>query len=321
MLKTPPCIRLLVGCLETDSFGGGDTSDDTGTTGLTLGGSPRSSSSYGVSSSSRFGGSSGDSSFTSSSVRSTLGDLSARLPSFASGTLIGRSAKLYTAHYLIKAKNIGSQALSGVQIAHGPLPFGAEFDASRSDTSCILNSKTVECTIDLASGAQKELSLVYKAGGSMSCSFARLLEKARATVHAVTGSTNANQVVTSVTCRMESMDSASSQSSLSNSSVLGTGLQTTQGTGATATKISKDSGYKQDYKPYTAVLPRTGVMHDYFASVGTDNRNMIIQRQYTESSISALPVFVVSILSASIVFVILKRSFTTLSTRNRENNY
>ncbi len=313
MLKTPPCIRLLVGCLETDSFGGGDASDDTGTTGLTLGGSSRSSSSYGVSSSSRFGGSSGDSSFTSSSVRSTLGDLSARLPSFASGTLIGRSAKIYTAHYLIKAKNIGSQALQSIKIAHGPLPFGAEFDASRSDASCILNSKTVECTIDLASGAQKELSLVYKAGGSMSCSFARLLEKARATVHAVTGATNANQVVTSVTCRMESMDSASSQSSLSNSSVLGTGLQTTQGTGATATKSSKDFGYKQGYKPYTAVLPRTGVMHDYFASVGTDNRNMIIQRQYTESSISAVPVFVVSVLSASIIFVILKRSFSSLS--------
>jgi hypothetical protein len=112
---------------------------------------------------------------------------------------------------------------------------------------------------------------------------------------------------------MESMDSASSQSSLSNSSVLGTGLQTTQGTGATATKSSKDFGYKQGYKPYTAVLPRTGVMHDYFASVGTDNRNMIIQRQYTESSISAVPVFVVSVLSASIIFVILKRSFSSLS--------
>jgi hypothetical protein len=315
MLKDPPCIRLLVGCSGTDTGGGGDASGDTGSVGLTLGGASRSSSTSGISSSARDSVSS-----VASSARSTLGDLSARLPSFASGTLIGKSAKLYTAHYIITAKNIGSQALQGVKIAHGPLPFGAEFDASRSEKSCILNSKIVECTIDLASGAQKDLSLVYKAGGSMSCAFARLLEKAKTTVNSVTG--NASQVVTTVTCRMESADGASSLSSRdvstgdgfnqSFSSLGATGNSTgllTQGSGAlSGTAGSKVSDYKQGYKQYSAVLPRTGVLQDYFASVGTP-QSMIIQRHSTESSFSVIPLITLSLLSIVIVYGLLKGSF------------
>lgn len=302
MLKDPPCIRRLVGCLGSDYVGGGGDA----TVGLTLGGSSRSSSSDSVQRSASAGSSSLGSE-VSSSVRSTLGDLSARLPSFASGTLIGRSAKLYTARYVIKAKNVGSQALQGVKISHGPLPFGAEFDSQKSDRSCFLNAKTVECSIDLASGVEKELSLVYKAGGSMSCAFARLLEKAKATIQSVTGSANANLVVTTVTCRMESID-APTQGSLNNSSVFGTGLQTARGTGTVVGSNGfKDSGYKQGYKQYVTVLPRTGVLHDYFASVGVP-KTMIIQRHTAESSFSMIPVTLLSLVSIVAVFVLLKRS-------------
>lgn len=306
MLPEPPCIRLLVGCSDSDS-GRANVTGDSGSAG-----SNRSlrSSTTGIGDS--LGG-------ATSSVRSTLGDLSARLPSFASGTLIGRSAKLYTAHYIITARNVGRSALQGVKITHGPMPFGAEFSALESDKSCFLSSTAVECTIDLAQGAQKELSLVYKAGGSMSCTFARLLQKAKTTLNGVTGTANAGQVVTTVTCRMEAVDNGFSQGSSSSSLASVNTTVVAQGSGSIAgTSGTKDIGYKQGYKDFTTVIPRTGAMQDLFASVDRQS-SMIIQRHVTESSFFALPIFMISLVSIFIVCLILQRSFSgSASVRSRK---
>lgn len=296
MLKDPPCIRLLVGCSETD--GGASSNDsDTGSTGLTLGGSSRAS----ASSSSRSSTYDYD-----ASPSSSLRDLSTRLPSFASGTLINRSAKEYMAHYTLTVRNLGSRALQGIKISHGPLPFGAEFLAQKSDKNCFLNSKTVECTLDLGPGASKDLSLMYKAGGSMSCSFARLLEKAKVTLNSLTGSTNANSVVTSVTCRMESSDIASANGvemgSNSNSDV----QNVISGSGKLLGSSGfKGDGFKQGYKQYQTVMPRTGAMHDYFASVETP-KNMIIQHQNTSLTFSVIPILLLSVISIFTVFALFK---------------
>lgn len=304
MLTSPPCVRLLVGCLSSDI--GSPSSESTGT-----------SSSH---SSLSIDGSSSRSSSSRSSVepiaRSSLADLSARLPSFASGTLITRSTKEYTAHYLISARNIGTSALQGITITHGPLPFGAEFLPKESDALCSQSGKEVACRIDLPSGSAKELALVYKASGSMSCSLARLLQKAKATMNAVTGSTNANAVVTTVTCRMQSTDigllqGSSDGSALGSSSSLAS-VNTTvvvQGSGLiVGMSGSKDIGHKQVYKEYTTIIPRTGAMQDLFASVDGQN-SMIIQRHVGESSFFALPIFIISLVSIFIVCLMLQRSF------------
>lgn len=298
MLKNPPCIRLLVGCLETDSSST-DTSSDSAHVGLTLGGR-RSSSTEGSSSSSS----------RTPSTSTSLSGLEAYLPSYASGALISRSQKLYRAHYTLTARNISTSSLQGVKIVHGPLPFGAEFDAQRSDPSCLLQLKTVECTINLPSGAQRDLSVTYKASHSMSCAFARLLEKAKAKITSLSGVSSDAQVTVSVTCAMESETSDQGFGMRSNTPIIG--QKPIEGSGGLfGASGFKDSGYKQGYSTTIAVMPRTGAMHDYFASVATPT-NMIIQRHEQISSFSMIPILMLSILSVVVFFVVLKRSIRTI---------
>lgn len=254
MLPDPPCIDLLYGCSDTDI--GGDTSTSR-------------SSSY---SSER--SSSSSSSFSSTS--SSGGPFTSRYSS--------QSVRLSA--YTVTASNRGTETVTGLAFLHGPIPSGAEFDASRSSPECVQSETFIQCTVNLEPGESKNFDITYRVNNATSCALARPLQSV-----SVMGQSTETQVALSVACVMKSeaglqgssASSSFSSSSSSSSSVVSVVVdeQLTHAAGtADTTKAVTDTkagviGYKDEdlgkgkggkgYKPYPK--PRAGAVSDYFTRV------------------------------------------------------
>ena len=316
MLPVPPCIPGLVGCDDTSdatsgTFGGSSNGGSSGFGGSS-GTSSRSSGSTGFSVN---GGGSIDASGLRNGIQNGLnsagngasalgGALGSAGSNLASGVRtagsnlangVGSAASAATkkaqryAQYLITATNRGKDAVKGFSFTHGPLPFGAEFDPSRSSPECTQVGTAVQCTSDLAPGEKKDFTLAYKAGNSFSCAIARALQSVKSAAASLTGSSSSN-VTTSVNCSMKTVSGA--QSSGTGSSAVNQGQSGANGYGAGGTMASSSgafagaglqgsilgtdalngtgNGSKKGYKPYDGVrMPRTGA-GDFFAGSRTD---------------------------------------------------
>ncbi len=90
--------------------------------------------------------------------------------------------------------------LKGLRLEHGPVPFGATFDPSRSGKSCSLLQKIVGCTKDLGPSERKEFPIVYKITNPAFCRLSPVLQSIR-TVFADAKNTAAPAEAT-VQCRV-----------------------------------------------------------------------------------------------------------------------
>lgn len=306
-LTPPPCIEFFVDCRTTDTAGGGSGGSNTGgnTSGTTSTSSDGSSSggngTSGTSSSSSTGFS-----FSSSSTSTT--SLAERL----------RSTSERIAEYTIAATNRGTQAVKGFVFSHGPLPFGATFDPSRSSAGCVQVGQEVQCTVDLGVGESKSFQLSYKVNNSVSCAIARALQ----TVKNISGS-SANGVTTAVSCTMKTVTSSttSSASSLAanTSSSFGTTSNTTgaylgtsygqNGVPNTAIEnaigLTTTTGYGKGYKPVP--MPRTGAADILFSTRKSDY--VLTAVSHSQSASFFTEAIVTLVLVASIGAAVMRRLY------------
>lgn len=156
-------------------------------------------------------------------------DISAQTSSSSSGlsgkfsqvTAPLRGARSAIAQYTLTLKNRGNEALKGVKVLHGPLPFGAIFEPSRSSSGCTQIGNMVECLTDLLPGESKDLTVGYTVSNAVSCAIARVLQSAKVVSKKPTGEQN-NDVSAFVNCSMVSVSSpagTTESSSASTSSV------------------------------------------------------------------------------------------------------
>ncbi len=258
-LPDPPCIPGLVGCDEGTTI---DGSLDQPLTSLGSGGYP-SLGAGGISSSS-------SSSAANSSTTSSSG--------YSWNSRISRSREAI-AQYVLTAKNKGTEFLQGVKIWHGPLPFGATFDASRSSSGCVQDGASVVCTADLAAGAMKDFTLSYRVSSSVSCAIARVLQKATIAARQLTGNAN-DQVSVSVQCSMLASDApATVVQSNDSASLIASG-------GATSASMEGDGAYQESIQTGSKCIPgykgkggcpeapRTGAATAFFTAQVTDSSMM-----------------------------------------------
>jgi len=129
-------------------------------------------------------------------------------------------------------KNKTNTLLNGIKVSHGPLPFGATYDSTKSTGNCVDTGQSIDCLLSLGPNESKSITLGYRMKSSLNCLLAKVLQKAKTTVGQVTGTTQAeDQVSTSVTCSMQSIESNSSQGQGTGSvgNAMGNGLNGSSG--------------------------------------------------------------------------------------------
>jgi hypothetical protein len=190
-----------------------------------------------------------------------------------------RGAKNAIAQYTLTLRNRGTEALKGVKALHGPLPFGAVFEPSRSSSGCTQVGNMVECVTDLLPGESKDLTVGYTVSNAVSCAIARSFQSAKVVAIKLSGEAS-NDASASVRCSMLSTVSppismtADTSDSASGSSVIGTGAVVTveETTITTSAQCDSDSGNRENCVVGEEPLPRTGVDMGYFrASVVEKN--------------------------------------------------
>ncbi len=102
--------------------------------------------------------------------------------------------------YDVTLRNPLANALKGLRLEHGPVPFGATFDPGRSGKSCSLLQKIVGCTRDLGPSERKEFPIVYRITNPAFCRLSPVLQSIR-TVFANATNTTAPAEAT-VQCRV-----------------------------------------------------------------------------------------------------------------------
>lgn len=286
-LPDPPCIPGLVGCDESSMDSSGYLDQPIILPSTSIGASS------GVNSSS--------SSSSSSGAAGTLS--SSNGYSWNSRISRGREA---IAQYVLTAKNKGTEFLQGVKIWHGPLPFGATFDASRSSSGCVQDGTSVVCTADLAAGATKEFTLSYQVSSSVSCAIARVLQKATIAARQLTGNAS-DQVSVSVQCSMLASDAPATVAGAGDGSA---SSQATIG-GATSASMEGDGAYEQSIQTGTKCIPgyrgkggcpeapRTGAVTALFTAQVTDSN--MLKPYIHPREISPFPSLSILMISAIVI--------------------
>lgn len=304
-LTPPPCIDIFVDCHDTDIGGGNGSSNSSGNT--------RSNNNNGVNIGGNVDvnlGGTLDTSGLRNGVQNGL-DALGNSAANAGNTLAAKinSGAQRLAAYTISAVNRGKDAVKGFVFSHGPLPFGATFDPTRSSSTCMQVGQEVQCTIDLLPGEQKNVEIAYKVNNSVSCAIARVLQK----VKNLTG-VGTNTVSTSVSCTMKTV--SDSEGLITNtSSSLGTITNATGSSlggaygqnGASNTAIENaiglttTAGYGIGYKPVS--MPRTGAADVLFSTRKSDYVLTAVSHTEGTSLVSEGIVTVVLIVSIGAAFM------------------
>lgn len=279
MLTPPPCIRYFVDCQGDDVF-----TDEAQSNATSL--------------------SSSAASLPASDARQDAFD---RLTNtgISSSTLRRATADTFAA-YTIKVRNLSSEHLRGLRISHGPLPFGATFDANKSASQCTQSEKKVICLTDLAPGASRDFVLTYKVNSAFSCAFARLLQSAATTIAERSGSSS--PVLTTVACSLITSDS-SPDASDSFDDVLLARRDGATGTGSgqllvgALVKDPLDSDQSKQafdaFKPYQpVVLPRTGGSPYVASSMSVSSTYTLQKVEAADVDFSVRPILFLAVLSA-----------------------
>ncbi len=223
MLPPPPCISFLIGCHEGDyvpsggsSGGGSQISGGNGNAGVDIphwnGYSPSTS---GGTSGGSSGGTSGASGSTGGSNGSSGNQTGFSSSSFSSssraglnfggltspGSIFG-SPKDSFAYYALALKNTSANPLKGLSVTHGPVPFGAVFDPSRSSQGCSQVNKSVICTTDLNPSESKTLTVAYKVANTLHCRLTPILQSVKTAFSSPSQGASTPPVTTSVSCNV-----------------------------------------------------------------------------------------------------------------------
>ncbi len=134
---------------------------------------------------------------------------SVSLPSFIRssrpfGSLFGARPDL-TAIYDISLRNLSSSALSDVLAHHGPTPFGASFDPLRSDQTCSVVAKTVQCQMSLGAGETRSFPIAYKVTNATFCRLSPVLQSVKIAIDKLMQN-SAQPVRASVRCTVKNGD-------------------------------------------------------------------------------------------------------------------
>lgn len=132
---------------------------------------------------------------TSSSVRGTFGGFGSGNaivinPRSGSSSSLGSSGlndKNQYALYTVTLKNLDTKPLSGLQLNHGPVPFGSTFDGLKSSKNCQFLSPLVQCNQTLGASQTKKFPIVYKITNGAHCRITPVLQTIRTAFANVTG--------------------------------------------------------------------------------------------------------------------------------------
>lgn len=238
-LKDPPCIDGMVGCDGSSIF---------------------SRSLYPESTSRFLDASSSQASVPTSSTNSSTRSIDKKNDgalSEAKDALSTPSDRL--AVYTVTVRNLGTKALRGIELRHGPLPIGATFDSLQSGRQCSFDASFVQCLLDLLPGEVAKFDIAYRAAGGFDCSVARSL----LSVALEHGGLKVPSLLASVSCEMQ----GASDSRLATRDL--------EGTSAEVFSVGDDGAGDQRettqvYKPYEGVMPQSGVQGQFFASILSD---------------------------------------------------
>ena len=82
--------------------------------------------------------------------------------------------------YTVTLKNLGTKPISGLQLNHGPVPFGSTFNPLRSSKTCQFFSPFVQCNQSLDASQTKKFPIVYKITNGAHCRITPVLQTIRA---------------------------------------------------------------------------------------------------------------------------------------------
>lgn len=83
--------------------------------------------------------------------------------------------------YRVTLRNQTKNPLKGLTLQHGPVPFGATFDPSRSEKSCSFVQKIVGCNQDAGDSETKIFPIIYKITNPAFCRISPVLQSIRTT--------------------------------------------------------------------------------------------------------------------------------------------
>lgn len=152
-----------------------------------------------------------------------------RSSSSSSSNGIVTGSKDLFAVYTVDLKNLGSKALSGLKLEHGPVPFGMTFDAAKSPQNCSLLSKLVGCTEALLPSQTKSFPIIYKATNAASCRIHSVLQTIKLASPDATAS---------VRCALKTGAELDAERTGTQNTSTGSGAQTSQSGNNTSSRSS-----------------------------------------------------------------------------------